>query len=209
MRDGANWYVYVNNNPLNMIDPTGLKGGRTSTSFMRRTFKEEAAAREPITTLYFGPSAKISLPFADLFNPDMPTENNSSFGLYFDFKDMSFGGYVVNSPGKSIMADAQLGFEVGASQLGADDLFSRSTATMEASAMISESVVQDVETGEIVATESAFSWSALGKFFGSKYGQAAETFFNFDLAGRQDYTSHVEFFDFTKDEVEVQSGDND
>jgi uncharacterized protein RhaS with RHS repeats len=41
IRDGSNWYAYVNNNPINFIDPWGLE-----TAFAPGTTAEEIAAYE-------------------------------------------------------------------------------------------------------------------------------------------------------------------
>jgi len=181
-KDGFNWYIYCNNNPLTFVDPTGLE------------------------TYYFGLTASYTIPFVELLNPNIHSQTSASLGFYIDTVDKSFGLYGVNSYGKSVIPDAQAGPELGQSHLEAEDYFSRSTTTAEGAALLSESFVFDVETDELVATETAYTFSALGKFFGKMFGnvfntnKVAENIFSLDMAGREDYSYYFEFIDFTKDE---------
>lgn len=41
IQDGTNWYIYCNNNPLNMVDPTGLEGDSSSDTVDTPDIKEE------------------------------------------------------------------------------------------------------------------------------------------------------------------------
>ncbi len=179
-RDGQNWYVYVTNNPINMVDPTGLE------------------------TDYFGLTAGISLPIP---TGDLPNSNIAAIGVYYDSESQILGIYNSNSLGKDLIPDVTGGFEVGHSELSAEELFSQSTTTMELSAGVSGAAVIG-EDNKPAAFESGFSYSIIGKFLGDQFtgsignakSEIAATInnlFSLNISGRVDETNHIPLWDFS------------
>lgn len=126
-KDGLLWYAYVNNNPMNFIDPTGLEGETYSSDYMNHDGEYNGNDPAEHTTSHTVQSGDELHQILEDLRPDL---NDEEIGEYIDIVDEANDiindphhigvGWEITIPGFDNSDDGGTGENNGGQALGPD-----------------------------------------------------------------------------------------